>query len=89
MNDKPAKDWYMYVVECVDGTLYTGITTNLSRRLNEHNYSSRGAKYTRSRRPVKYRMTMPCLNHSDAAKEESKFKKLSRRQKLEIINERT
>ena len=84
-----AKLWHMYVVECVDGTLYTGITTDLKRRLNEHNYGSRGAKYTRSRRPVKYRMTTLCSSHSDAAKEENKFKKLSRKQKLEIINERT
>ena len=83
------KEWYMYVVECADGTLYTGITTNLSRRLNEHNYSIRGAKYTRSRRPVKYRMSVLCRDRSEAAREEYRFKKLSRKQKLEIINERT
>jgi len=81
------QNWYMYVVECIDGTLYTGITTNLSRRLKEHNVGSRGAKYTRSRRPVKYRFTMVYSNRSEAAKEESKFKKLTRKQKLEIINE--
>ena len=79
------QDWYMYVVECIDGTLYTGITTNLSRRLNEHNHGRRGAKYTRSRRPVKYLFTMACSSRSEAASEESKFKKLSRRQKLKAI----
>ena len=79
------KEWFMYVVECSDGTLYTGITTDLKRRLNEHNYSKRGAKYTRSRRPVKYRFTMICTGQADAAREERKFKKLSRKQKLKII----
>ena len=83
MSDKL---WYMYVVECADTSLYTGITNNLQRRLNEHNYGSRGAKYTRSRRPVKYRMTVLCKNHSDAAREEYKFKKLTRKQKLVIIS---
>jgi len=79
------KSWFLYVLECSDGTLYTGITTDLKRRLDEHNHSKRGAKYTRSRRPVKYRYTMICVNHSEAAKEESKFKKLSRKQKLNLI----
>jgi len=81
------KQWHMYVVECADGTLYTGITTDLERRLNEHNHSKRGAKYTRSRRPVSYKMTIEYNTHSKAASAESKFKKLSRKQKLEIINE--
>jgi len=79
------KEWFLYVVECSDGTLYTGITTDLKRRLNEHNNSTRGAKYTRSRRPVKYRFTMICTNQSDATKEEIKFKKLTRKQKLKFI----
>lgn len=79
------KDWFMYVVECADGTLYTGITTDLKRRLNEHNFSNRGAKYTRSRRPVKYRLTILCANQSDAAKKEIKFKKQTRKQKLKSI----
>ena len=82
------KVWYMYVVECADGTFYTGITTNLTRRLNEHNYGSRGAKYTRSRRPVKLRFTQEWPNHSKALKEEYKFKNLTRKQKKEIIDGR-
>ena len=80
--------WYMYVVECADGSLYTGITTCVTRRLNEHNYSSsRGAKYTRSRRPVRLVMTKEFESHSNAASAEWKFKKLSRKRKLEIISE--
>ena len=51
------KIWYLYVVECADGTLYTGITTSISRRIDEHNYGTRGAKYTRSRRPVRLKLT--------------------------------
>ena len=82
------KTWYMYVVECADGTLYTGITTDISRRLNEHNYGSRGAKYTRSRRPVKLRLTHEYKGRSPALKAEYKFKKLTRKQKKEIINGR-
>ena len=82
------KTWYMYVVECADGTLYTGITTDLSRRINEHNYGSRGAKYTRSRRPVRLKLTDECDNHSNALRKELKFKKLTRKQKKEIIDGR-
>ena len=46
------KAWHLYVVRCSDGTLYTGVTTDLDRRLHEHNVTKRGAKYTRTRRPV-------------------------------------
>ena len=78
----------MYVAECADGTLYTGITTDITRRINEHNYGSRGAKYTRSRRPVRLRFVDECENHSSALRKEIKFKKLTRKQKKEIIDGR-
>ena len=45
--------YYLYILKCSDGTLYTGITVDLKRRVGEHNTSKLGAKYTRSRRPVK------------------------------------
>ena len=45
--------WYLYILECSDGTLYTGISKDPERRLNEHNNSKKGAKYTAARRPVK------------------------------------
>ena len=80
--------WYLYVVECSDGTLYTGITTNINRRLNEHNYGSRSAKYTRSRRPVKLRHVKQYEDRSQASSAEYKFKKLTRKRKLEIINDK-
>ena len=82
------KAWYLYVVECIDGTLYTGITTSVSRRIDEHNAGARGAKYTRSRRPVQLRYTRTYEDQSSALKAEHKFKKLTRKQKKEIINER-
>ena len=78
--------WSMYVVECADGTLYTGITKNIKTRVLEHNYGMRGAKYTRSRRPVKLVYSLGCENHSDAAKKEYRFKKLTRAHKIRIID---
>ncbi len=50
-SNRSAKDWIVYLVACADGTQYCGVTTNMGRRLEEHN-KGRGAKYTRSRRPV-------------------------------------
>ena len=47
-----AQSWYVYVVRCRDDSLYTGITTELERRIEEHNHSPKGARYTRARRPV-------------------------------------
>ena len=79
--------WIMYVVRCADGSLYTGITTSVSRRLFEHNYGMKGAKYTRSRRPVEVVYTEECDNHSDALKKEWAFKKLSKTKKERTIAE--
>lgn len=74
-------DWLMYVVECADGTYYTGITTDMTRRLNEHNRTKRGAKYTRSRRPVKLIYFERYADRSEASKAEAAFKKLTRKKK--------
>ena len=46
-------EWWVYLVSCSDGSLYTGITTNVERRISEHNTSKKGAKYTRNKRPVR------------------------------------
>ena len=79
------KPWYVYVVECSDGSLYTGITVDIERRVKEHNSSKKGAKYTKSRRPVHlvYSETLEC--RSSASKRESVIKKLSRLEKLNLI----
>ena len=80
-------EWFMYVVKCVDDTLYTGITTDVTRRLHEHNNTAKGAKYTKKRRPVTLLHSVGHSSRSSASRAESKFKKLSRKQKLSIINE--
>jgi putative endonuclease len=76
----------MYVLECSDGSLYCGITTDPTRRLLEHNNSPRGAKYTRSRRPVRQVFLCPCQDRSEAARVEFAFKLLTRREKMLAIS---
>jgi len=78
------KPWYLYIVECSDSTLYTGITTDIKRRIKEHN-SGRGAKYTRGKGPVILRHLREFKNRSDATKAELKTKKFRRAKKLSII----
>ena len=78
--------WFIYVVECSDGSLYTGITTDVDRRIHEHNNTSRGAKYTRSRRPVTLIAFSQCACRSSALKREIAFKKLSKKQKVLELN---
>ena len=77
--------WYLYVVRCSDGTLYTGITTDVTRRLHEHNVTKKGAKYTRARRPVELMYWIDFTDRSTASKAEFRFKKLSRKQKWDVI----
>ena len=84
MNNE--KTYYVYIVKCADGTLYTGFTTNIERRINEHNYSIRkAAKYTRSRRPVSLVHNEEYKTMSEALKREHAIKKLSRKRKIELI----
>ena len=84
---KKEKPYYMYVVQCGDykQSYYCGITTDPDRRIKEHNESKKGAKYTRSRRPVRLMFTQLCKSRSDALKKEAAFKKLSRPQKLQYM----
>ncbi len=77
--------YHLYILECADKTLYTGITVDLVRRLKEHNSSKLGAKYTRPRRPVKIVYSKKFRNRSTASKAESKLKKLSREEKLKLF----
>ncbi|NYB73305.1 GIY-YIG nuclease family protein [Sedimentibacter hydroxybenzoicus DSM 7310] len=78
---------YIYIVECSDGSLYTGYTTDLNRRMKEHN-SNTGAKYTRGRTPVSLMYFEEFSNRSDAAKRECDIKKLKREKKLLLINKK-
>ena len=81
---KTEKPWYVYLVMCADKTIYTGATTNVERRVKEHNKGSRGAKYTSKRRPVTLIKFFPCNNKSAALKLEYQIKKLSRAEKLKL-----
>jgi putative endonuclease len=81
--------WHVYILSCVDKTLYTGITVDLARRLEEHNSSKLGAKYTRARRPVKIVYSKKFRNRSTAAKVESRIKKLAREEKLKLIENKS
>jgi len=80
--------WYVYIVECSDGTLYTGISNNIVERIREHNLGV-GSKYTRGRRPVELLAKWDCADKSHACKIEHKIKGLTREGKLRsIINGR-
>ena len=78
--------WIVYIVKCSDQSLYTGITTDLNRRINEHNNGSKGAKYTRNRRPVTVLHTEKYSSRSKAAKREYEIKKYSKEQKQKLID---
>ncbi|MEA1962692.1 MAG: GIY-YIG nuclease family protein [Patescibacteria group bacterium] len=77
--------WHIYILQCRDKTFYTGVTTDLKRRVNEHNTSNLGAKYTKCRRPVKLVYSAVKKDKSGALKAECKIKKLSRTEKFKII----
>lgn len=79
-------EWFVYIIECADNTLYTGITNNLERRLRQHNGEIvGGAFYTQNKRPVKLVYKEQMKSHSDAIKRELAIKKLTRVQKEKII----
>jgi len=78
--------WCVYILRCADESLYTGITTDLARRLAEHNQDNRlGARYTRARRPVALVYQQACLDRATALREECRIKRLSRTQKQRLI----
>ncbi len=76
--------WRVYILRCGDGSLYTGVTNDLERRLKAHN-SGRGAKYTRSHGPVELAYSEPAFDKSSALKRELEIKGLTREQKLKLI----
>ncbi|EAR11240.1 GIY-YIG nuclease family protein [Reinekea blandensis] len=86
MMPTPTPGWWVYFVQCADGTFYTGITTDPHRRLRQHNGELvGGARYTASRRPVTLVFYEPHPSRSDAARAEYRLRKLSRKQKLARI----
>jgi len=77
--------WKVYILKCADKTLYCGITTDLERRVEEHNSSDLGAKYTSGRRPVKLVYVSEFENRSEATREERRIKRLPKAEKLDMI----
>jgi len=79
--------YFVYILKCNDNTLYTGITTNIPRRVSEHNGEGKlGAKYTKMRRPVKLIYESKHKDRSEASKEEIRIKKMSKKQKEELVS---
>ncbi len=79
--------YHVYILKCADNTLYTGIAIDLNKRINEHNTSDKGSKYTRVRRPVQLAYVKKCKDRSSASKEEYRIKQLTRNEKLTLISQ--
>ena len=78
--------WVVYILRCADDSLYTGITKDVERRVSEHNSdNTKGARYTRARRPVSLAYQEVCEDRSHASQREHQLKQLSRRQKLLLL----
>jgi len=86
MCQTPAARWFVYIVQCVDGSLYTGITTDLRRRCRQHN-DGKASRYTRCRRPVRLVYREVLGSRSQALKREAAVKSLSRQQKERLIRQ--
>ena len=81
-------EWVVYMVRCRDGTFYTGITTDIKRRIDEHNHDNkRGSRYTRTRRPVVIAYLEPCKNRSIATSRELSIKKLKNAEKQQLADD--
>ena len=80
-----AGDWWVYMLRCADGSLYTGVTTDVLRRWQEHNGGPRGARYTRARRPVSLVLCVAVPGRSAAGRLEVRLKGLSRARKERLI----
>lgn len=78
--------YFIYIVECNDGTFYTGVAKDVAKRVQEHNSSDKGAKYTKARRPVALRYFEELEDRSRACKREYEIKQLKREEKLRLIN---
>ncbi|MCY3768199.1 MAG: GIY-YIG nuclease family protein [Gammaproteobacteria bacterium] len=85
MPDSP--DWFVYMVRCRDGSLYTGISTNVERRIREHNFDDRkGSRYVRSKRPVTLVYQEGCADRSFASIREFQIRKMNKTAKEKLIS---
>ena len=80
--------YFIYIVECKDKTLYIGSTNNLEKRISDHNSGKKGARYTKARRPVVMKYSEELSSRSEALKRECALKKLTRAQKLVLIQQK-
>lgn len=80
------QNWTVYILCCGDGSLYTGITTDIERRLHEHNHTPRGARYTRARRPLTLAYRESADSRAAASRREWEIKQLSATQKRQLIS---
>ncbi len=78
-------DWTVYILRCADGTLYTGITNDLNRRVSAHE-SGQGAKYTKGRGPFQLVYNETCEDRGAASKRENEIKSLTREAKLKLVS---
>ena len=81
-----SKSWVVYLLKCADNSFYCGVTNDIDRRINEHNTSKRGAKYTRSRRPVQLIGCKSASSRSEAQSLEAKVKKMKKLEKLSFFS---
>ena len=79
------KPWFVYIAQCCDETLYSGVALDVATRIHEHNHTNK-CRYTRSRKPIAVVYKESCSNHSAALKREIAIKGLGRRKKLELID---
>ena len=86
-EDPMESNWYLYILRCKDDTLYTGITTDVDKRLEAHR-CGKGAKYTRGRAPLELVYRECCGSYSEALKREHQIKQLSRQEKQQLIESR-
>jgi putative endonuclease len=85
-DQSTANGWTVYVLRCVDGSLYTGVTRDLLRRLRQHNGElAGGPRYTRGRRPVELAWSTAAASRSEAQREEARIKRWPRRAKLRLL----
>jgi putative endonuclease len=78
------RQWFVYILECADRTLYTGATNDMSKRLSRHQ-TGKGARYTRGRLPVRLKYTECCGDKREALKREYAIKRLKRPEKLQLV----
>lgn len=84
-GSSPDNCWYVYIIQAVSGRLYTGITTDISRRWQQHSSGKTGAKFFRGDKPKQLKLVEEASDRSSASKREAAIKQLSRQEKLELI----